>query len=690
MSSHFSNEPMLEIFIHETSQLVEKLEQSILDSEKASCYTLPAINEIFRIMHTIKGSSSMMMFNNLAALAHAMEDLFFYLREEKPKDVDCNSLSDLVFEGVDFIKLEIIKIKNGEEADGNAALLINRIRHYLLSLKKEDGKLDLSPAEKGAEVEKQHYYISQDKPQVQVPQNHYHAVVYFEDGCEMENIRAYTIIHNLKDLTSEYVYYPEDIIENDESVQIIREKGFEIYLQTECSYQEMNDFFMKTVFLKDLKLEKMERTDEPAWAFRKAQKAGEEAYKERSKASVETALHREEKESLSTGHPSIISVNVQKLDKLMDLVGEMVIAEAMVTQNPDLVGLQLDNFQKAARQLRKITSELQDTVMSIRMVPLVTTFQKMNRIVRDMCKKLDKDVKLEIIGEETEVDKNIIEHISDPLMHLVRNALDHGIEAQEDRHTKGKPSKGTITLEAKNAGSDVVITVRDDGRGLNKAKILERARENGLLYRPEEEMTESEVFNLIFLPGFSTKEKITEFSGRGVGMDVVTKNIEAVGGTVTVDSKQDCGTTVVLKIPLTLAIIDGMNARVGKSCFTIPTTSVKQSFRPKATDILTDPDHNEMIMVRGQCLPIIRLHKLYNVQTEVRSLTEGIIIMVENNQKTCCIFADELLGQQQVVVKALPNYIKKLRHIRGLAGCTLLGDGSISLILDAAELADYR
>jgi two-component system, chemotaxis family, sensor kinase CheA len=215
------------------------------------------------------------------------------------------------------------------------------------------------------------------------------------------------------------------------------------------------------------------------------------------------------------------------------------------------------------------------------MVPLSATFTKMHRIIRDMSKKLDKEVHLDIVGEETEVDKNIIEHISDPLMHLVRNAIDHGIEDSENRAAKGKPRAGVVTLEAKNAGSDVLIIVRDDGKGLNKDKILKKARENNLLFKNEEDMTDKEIFNLILLPGFSTKDKVTEFSGRGVGMDVVSKNIEAVGGSLSVDSITDKGTIITMKIPLTLAIIDGMNIKVGSSRYTIPIISIKESFRPK-------------------------------------------------------------------------------------------------------------
>jgi two-component system chemotaxis sensor kinase CheA len=500
----------------------------------------------------------------------------------------------------------------------------------------------------------------------------------------MENIRAYTIIHSLKDITENFHFTPEDIIDGDDSIEKIREEGFKILMKADSGFDEVHDFFMRTVFLKDLELTELDQDDEFQQLVRK--KMGDSFQELSIQNHKNEGLDR--KDPQGSSHQGIISVNVGKLDKLMDLVGEMVIAEAMVTQNPDLKGLELDNFQKASRQLRKITSELQDMVMSIRMVPLATTFHKMHRIVRDMCKKLNKEVDLEIIGEETEVDKNIIEHISDPLMHLVRNALDHGIELPSERRKKGKRQRGTITLEAKNAGSEVLIVIKDDGKGLDKEKLLQKAKANGILYMPEHEMTDKEIFGLIFLPGFSTKDSITEFSGRGVGMDVVVKNIETVGGAVTVDSIIGEGTVITLKIPLTLAIIDGMNIKVGKSCYTIPTTSIKESFRAKESDIITDPDGNEMMMVRGQCYPILRLHEVYKVPTNITRVSEGIIVMVGDRDKMYCIFADELIGQQQVVVKGLPNYIKSLKKISGLAGCTLLGDGSISLILDVVGLVN--
>lgn len=500
----------------------------------------------------------------------------------------------------------------------------------------------------------------------------------------MENIRAYAVVHNLQGIANKIIYVPENILDDDASTEIIKRDGFTISFKTDYDYAKIDDFLMQTIFLKDMELVQLESADELK-EYTKRESNSHEVIGS-TEHSIMEKEHAEKVPQSSVPQQSIISVSVAKLDKLLDLVGEMVISEAMVIQNPDIKDLELENFQKAARQLSKITDDIQDVVMSIRMLPLSITFHKMNRIVRDMCKKLDKSVRLQIIGEETEVDKNIIEHISDPLMHLVRNAVDHGIESVEERIAKGKEKDSIVTLEAKNVGSDVLIIVKDDGRGLNKESILKKARANGLLHKTEADMTDKEIYNLIFLPGFSTNESITEFSGRGVGMDVVAKNIEVVGGSVSVDSIPDKGTTITIKIPLTLAIIDGMNIKVGNSKYTIPIISIKESFRLNTDDVFSDLDGNEMIMVRGQCYKILRLYEVYKVKSDVTTISDGIVIMIEQDGKTLCLFADELLGQQQVVVKTLPYYIKKFKKVTGIAGCTLLGDGSISLIIDIGGL----
>jgi len=598
------------------------------------------------------------------------------------------------------------KIRDGDNVDGDATELVNKLKDFLFELKKDNESL---PNE----------YDNEEIAKEQIAKgkiNIFKAVIFFEDGCEMENIRAYAVVHNLKGITNELIYYPGDILDNDGSIELIRREGFQIYLKTYKTQEEIYNYLMQTISLKELKLTEInEEMFCKAFAnevvadssLKTSQQDGENPEKplvnkngslkeEKLSSSGKKSKLKEVQKQLSieshnlSQNQSVISVSVEKMDKLMDLVGELVIAEAMVLQNPDLEGLELDNFQKSAVQLSKITNELQDIVMSIRMVPLSATFQRMNRIVRDMSRKLHKEIQLKIIGEETEVDKNIIERITDPLMHLVRNAVDHGIEASEERQLKGKPKHGTITLEAKNVGSDVHIIVKDDGRGLDRDKILEKARENGLITMNEADLPDSEIYKMILLPGFSTKDDITEFSGRGVGMDVVVKNIESIGGSISIDSEKHKGTQITLKIPLTLAIIDGMNLKVGNSTFTIPTISIQESFRLKEEEAIIDPDGNEMILVRGQCYPVLRLHEYFKVKTDITKLSDGIITMVSHDSKTICVFADRLLGKQQVVVKSLPEYIKRFRRVKGIAGCTLLGDGSISLILDIAGIINDK
>ncbi len=684
MSNNFENEPMLEVYMFETEQQIEKIEYIVLESEKNMAFSEEGVNEIFRCMHTIKGSSAMMLFDTIATVAHKLEDVFYFIREKKPDDLPFSELSDIVLEGVDFIKVEVAKIKNQDDLDGDAEGLIEKVAGLLKTLKGEK----VEEAVAAPEPERIQYYIPQDK-KAKGQSNYYYAKVYFQEGCEMENIRAYTLVFGLTDLAEEVYYIPNDIAENEASAFVIRENGFDLYIKSEEPLEKLEAHFKEAVFLDRMDIKEVDESAFEPFVEKPVVETLTQPKEEIKVPKIEKKASKQPVKEPSTSK-HMISVHVEKLDRLMNMVGELVISEAMVTQNPSVLNNATEGFLKSSRMLHKITGELQDMVMSIRMVPLSTTFMKMHRIVRDMCKKLDKQVELQLSGEETEVDKNIIEHISDPFIHIIRNAIDHGIEEEQVREEKGKSKAGRIYLEAKNVGSDVHIVIRDDGKGLNRERILEKAKENHLLTKPEEELSDREIYNLILLPGFSTKEEISEFSGRGVGMDVVVKKLESVGGTVVVESEPDVGTTITMKIPLTLAIVEGMNLRVGNSRYTVPLTAIKESFRPKTEDCIVDPDGNEMVMVRGECFPILRLHALYGVKNAVERLEDGILIMVEQDERVICLFADELLGQQQVVVKSLPEYVRKLKNILGLSGCTLLGDGSISLILDIAGLTGLR
>ncbi len=694
MSEFLSNEPMLDMFVFETAQNIEQLEKTILDGEKTSRFSKTEIDEIFRIMHTIKGSSAMMSFKGISSLSHRIEDLFFYIRENPETDYDCSVVTDLILESVDFISGELENMKNGIFNESDSTWLEEKLCKTLRTVKGSDAAVLATEDEETAQAndEAAQADVKEDfgdwaelagpcadeEARVSVAANLFQVVLHFVEGCDMENIRAFNIVYLLKKHAAGIRHFPEDL-DSNESRDYIRRHGFTAFFRTDLSEEEVRGFFSQEVFLKEYSLVQFEYEadfeKEQASFDREPDAAGTKAPK---------PVPAQQRTQAANSGQSIISVNVAKLDALMDMIGELVIAESMVLHNPDLYGLQLDNFHKSAHQLHKITSELQDLAMSIRMVPLRNTFQKMHRIVRDMSRKCGKEVDLLITGEETEVDKNVIDHISDPLMHLVRNALDHGLESQEERLEKGKPPKGTVLLGARNEGGEIQIFVRDDGKGLNKAKLLKRAKENGLLTKPEQEMTEKEIYHLIFHTGFSTSDTITEYSGRGVGMDVVLRNIEGLGGRVSVESEEGKGTQFTVHFPMTLAIIDGMNVRVGNCTYTLPITVIKETIKPSGKDVIRDPQGNEMILFRGECCPVVRLHQIYGVRADTETISEGIVVMVETSDKMAGVFVDELIGENQVVVKALPRYINQ---ISGIAGCTILGDGSISLILDVAGLA---
>ncbi|MDR2931902.1 MAG: chemotaxis protein CheA, partial [Oscillospiraceae bacterium] len=306
-----------------------------------------------------------------------------------------------------------------------------------------------------------------------------------------------------------------------------------------------------------------------------------------------------------------------------------------------------------------------------------------------MCRNLGKEAELVTMGEETDIDKTIIDGIADPIMHLVRNSMDHGVETPEERRAAGKPPKATVTLAAQNTGGEILITVSDDGKGLDAEKLLIKAKANGLLTKPANEYTDKEAYQLLMLPGFSTKEKVTEYSGRGVGMDVVKKNIEKVGGTVVIESKKGQGMSNFLKIPLTLAIVDGMNISVGGGVYTLQITAISESFKVTKDQVILDTENNEMIMIRGDVYPIIRLHELYGVPDAITDIEQGILILVQSGEQSACLFVDQLIGMQQIVVKPLPVYLNRY-DIKpyGISGCTILGDGNISLILDVGSIID--
>ena len=379
-------------------------------------------------------------------------------------------------------------------------------------------------------------------------------------------------------------------------------------------------------------------------------------------------------------------VDTGKLDGLIDLVGELVIAQSMVTQHPAVAAAGDEQLARSLAQLRSVCSELQRTATALRMVPIRGTFQKMARLVRDVATQLGKEIRLVLDGEETELDRSVIEEIGDPLVHMIRNSADHGIESPADRTAAGKPAGGTITLRAYHQGGFVVIEVADDGRGLDPARIRRTAVQRGLI-RADEQLGDREVLDLIFAPGFSTAERVSDVSGRGVGMDVVRRNIERIRGKVEIDSTPGRGTTFTIFMPLTLAIIEGLLVAVGDQRFVIPALAVRESFRPLPGAVTTVQGRGELVTVRNRLVPLLRLGRHFGIEGACDVPGDGIVVVAEAGQETRCLLVDSLIGKQEVVIKSLGETFPPGR---GFAGAAILGDGRVGLILDTTALVRMR
>ncbi|MBR3705123.1 MAG: chemotaxis protein CheA [Oscillospiraceae bacterium] len=680
-----SGNEILDMYIYETNTLLEQLESSVLEAEKANDFSQDNVNEIFRIMHTIKGSSAMMEFDSLATIAHRIEDLFFLIRENSMSIVSAanrSTLFDLVFQSIDYFRGEVEKIESDQPLSRDIDKFLSDINSLISKIKAGDTAPAASTSAPAVEA-----VAVSAAPVVAVSSGNrefpYELRVFFDEGCGMENLRSFMLVTSVRDCCadSDFIFTPEDVETNTATSETVIENGFYMMFRKAEDRAKAISVVNASGSIKSYQAHDLQFADA----------APAEQTQEDNEVVTDTASANApaQQQSASVQHPkeSLISVNLSKLEQLTAVVGEIVITESMVTSSPDLNGLALDNFQKSARQLRKLTDELQDVAMSLRMVPISGTFQKMNRIVRDMSKKLGKRAKLTLIGENTEVDKTIVDSLGDPLMHIVRNSMDHGLEDNEaDRIAAGKDPVGEVTLTARDTGSEVIIEIKDDGRGVNCDAVLKKAIKNGIA-SPDVEYSKREILNFLMMPGFSTNSQVTEFSGRGVGMDVVKKNIEEVGGTVTITSEEGQGMTTTLKIPLTMAIMDGMEVSVGDSIFTIPINNIRQSFKVTAGEIIYDSTNREVISCLNNFYPIIRAKELYQLQKGHDNIEDGILLWLESGECSYCLFVDDLLGEQQVVVKQLPSYVNSYNIKRyGINGCTLLGDGSISIILDVANL----
>jgi len=421
----------------------------------------------------------------------------------------------------------------------------------------------------------------------------------------------------------------------------------------------------------------------------KEKKLGEILLEEKKVEASDVVCALREQKQTSQAVTLQVKIDTEKLDNIVDMVGELAIAQSMLRQNEVIINDSSRKLDHIINQLNLITSGLQKTTMTLRMVPIKHTFQKMLRLVRDLAKKAGKEVQLVMAGEDTEIDRNMVEEIYEPMVHIIRNSVDHGMELPQERLSANKPERGTIYLKAYHKGGDIVIEIGDDGRGLNREKILEKALSRGLI-REGEKLTESEINNFIFHPGFSTAEKITDISGRGVGMDVVkSKIVERLRGRVEIQSAPGKGTTILIRLPLTLAILDGMIVKIDGEKYIIPTLMVQESFKPKKSEYHTVQGEGEMIKIRNRLLPLIRLDRILSLNGNGSSNErdkapwERLAVVVENQEKKWCLLIDELLGQEEVVIKSLGEMFK---GVKGIAGGAIMGDGKVSLILDIAGI----
>lgn len=727
---------MLDMYLYETNTLIDELDGILLESEKdAGVFSQDDVNEIFRIMHTVKGSSAMMQFNSLSTIAHQVEDLFFFIREHGGHQEFGQDLFDLLFRASDFVKAQTEKIENNQPIAEDVGALSNDISVFLAALQAKQKEQDAAAesqaqgcvaeenssasAMQGDEGEKQgagaNGQGTQGGRQIsgangqngqaawqgsgsegsggasgQWAEEGFRLLVFFDKNCGMENLRAFMLASSIGNVCESFDYYPDQVETDPSTTAYILEHGFTMRFHSEADRQAAVDVVKSSLNIASYTALEPPCTEPQSVPCPEIVSQGTGSGEPDAQSRTPDTADSKNVTHLSGGKQNLISVNLSKLDKLMAIVGEIVITESMVTSSPDLKGFKLDNFTKSARQLRKLTDDLQDTVMSIRMVPVSGVFQKMNRVVRDMSQSLSKPARLVTTGADTEVDKTIVDSIGDPIMHIVRNSMDHGLEESvEERIAADKDPEGTITLSAQHTGSEVIISVSDDGAGVDIQKVLEKAKENGLLTKPESEYTQRDILQFLLMPGFSTNEEVTEYSGRGVGMDVVKKNIERVGGIVTMSTEKGRGSCTTFKIPLTLAIVDGMEISVGNSIFTVPIHNIRQSFKVTPDDIVYDANRGEMIRRMDRFYPLIRIHDFYELKTEITNLEDGIVMWVESDDKSYCLFVDDLLGEQQVVVKPLPSYLYSFNiKNSGIAGCTILGDGNISIILDIQNLYD--
>ena len=689
----------LEIFLDETKEHLQSLSDQfmILEQEPDNMDT---INEIFRSAHTLKGMAGTMGYKRMQTLTHDMENVFSEVRNNTIK-VD-GAMVDLLFQCLDALEEYTENIQNtGDEGTNDNEHLIKALNDYLAKNsgdgapqpakeeKKEPAKEE-PKQEAGADPDKEkwreiklgdteHTVIAEAKKQGKKCLG---VTVYVQESCILKAARAFLVYKALEELGDMIVSVPSAQDIEDEHFEF----DFSVIILTDADVETVKNAILnvseiEAAYVGEVEPVQPEEAVKPA-AIAEAQPKEEEQPKKAAPAAPAKAA---DKKTISK--PIVnrtVRVDIEKLDVLMNLVSELIIAKNSLVSTSSQEGILTNNtFNEQIEYLESVTTNLHESVMKVRMVPIETVVQKFPKMIRDLSKKLDKKMQLFMSGEETELDRTVVDEIGDPLMHLLRNSADHGLESAEVRKERGKPEVGSIFLDAYQDGNNVIIEVRDDGNGIDVEAVKKRAIERGTI-TPEqaENMADKDVIGLLFLPSFSTSEKVTDVSGRGVGLDVVKSKIESLSGEVEVKTKLGEGSTFIIRLPLTLAIIQALMVEVGGEKYAIPLGSI-QTIEDVEPAEIKYVQAKEVINLRGTVIPLIRLNEVLDNESTKKPDENLLVIIVKKGDKLAGLVVDELMGQQEIVIKSLGNYINKNKII---SGATILGDGEIALILDTNAL----
>lgn len=674
----------MEMFLDESREHLQSLNDGLLSLENDP-EDLSVLNEIFRNAHTLKGMSATMGYTKTAELTHDMENLLDMLRKEQLKV--SSEIIDVIFKCVDSLQEMVENIGNGESED---LVDVSDLVRQVNAIAKGDAAPAAEEAEEAAEGENAAAPVLElndtDETVIREAKNSglipYDVHVEIAESCLLKSARSYMVMNVLDELG--------DVIKSVPPAQDLEQEkfdhSFDVVIVTDAEPKAIEDGVSAISEITEVKVTEItlsaskEETKEeaPKAAAPAAKKA--EPKKADAKAEAKKPAGKNDKKAHVAGQS--VRVDIEKLDTLMNLVGELVTNKVRLEQ----IGMthRLTELTETLEQMDRVTSDLQSVVMKVRMVPVSQVFNRFPRMVRDLAKELNKDINLTIEGEDTELDRTVIDEIGDPLMHLLRNSLDHGVEHPDDREAKGKPRTGEVGLIARHEGNNVVIMVTDDGAGINADKIRNKAVEKGMISREEADaLPDADAVRLIFLPGFSTAETITDVSGRGVGMDVVRSKIESLGGHVDVETKIDEGSVFKIKLPLTLAIIQAMLVKVQDEMYAIPLGNIDSTINITPDDIKT-VQNKEVIVLRGQIIPIARLGEVLSVPKGADNDEEDIfVVVVHVGDHKIGIVVDNLIGQQEIVIKTLG---KLLSGLKMLAGATVLGDGHVAMILDVSAL----